>query len=51
MKAKEGIIDLLNKILTADLTAINHISSTPRCARTGDMTVCTIRSKSAASMR
>ena len=24
MKAKEGIIDLLNKILTADLTAINQ---------------------------
>ena len=24
MKAKEGIIELLNKILTADLTAINQ---------------------------
>ncbi|MBA2251705.1 MAG: bacterioferritin, partial [Nitrospirales bacterium] len=24
MKAKEGVIELLNKILTADLTAINQ---------------------------
>ena len=40
MKAKEGVINVLNKVLTADLTAINQYLCIPRCMRIGAVSSC-----------
>ena len=42
MKAKEGIIDLLNRILTENLTAINQYFVHGKCVKIGAMGACTI---------
>ncbi len=51
MKAKEGVINILNKILTADLPPSINTSSMPRCVRTGAMDGSITKCENGASLR
>jgi bacterioferritin len=44
MKAKEGVINILNKILTVDLMAINQYFVMQRCVSIGATNGCTTES-------
>ena len=51
MQAKTGVIDLLNRILTADLTAINQYFVHAKMCQNWGMNVSTTRSGSVASTK